>query len=69
MDTMPVLYKLSPYECKAERVIIDGSIIRLPFDSQSNQFAIVRAMDPQLSRELSTIDNLMFAILKEVHLK
>ena len=33
MDTMPVLYKLSPYECKAERVIIDGSIIRLPFDS------------------------------------
>ena len=66
---MPVLYKLSPYECKAERVIINGSSIRLPFDSQSNQFAIVRAMDPQLSRELSSIDNLMFAILKEVHLK
>lgn len=26
-------------------------------------------MDPQVSRELSTVDNLMFAILKEVHIK
>lgn len=43
---MPILYKLSPYESKAERVIINGSIVRLPFDNQTNQFAIVRAMDP-----------------------
>lgn len=66
---MPILYKLSPFECKAERVMVNGNLIRLPFDSNSNQFSIVRALDPQLSRELSTIDNLMFAILKEVQVK
>lgn len=45
-DKMPVLYKLSPYECRAERVMVNGNVIRLPFDAYSNQFAIVRALDP-----------------------
>lgn len=36
MEKMPILYKLSPYECKAERVMVNGNVIRLPFDSNSN---------------------------------
>jgi len=65
----PVFYQLSAYQNKCERVIIDGKAIRLPIDSDSNQFAIIRAIDPEKSRESSFLDNFMVAIMKEVHLK
>lgn len=61
-----MLHKLSAYSCKSERVIVDGKPIKLPFEPESNQFAIVRPLDPRRSRELSSLNNLMFAVLKEV---
>jgi hypothetical protein len=65
----PVFYQLSAYQNKCERVVIDGRPIRLPIDSDSNQFAIIRAIDPERSRESSFLDNFMVSIVKEVHLK
>lgn len=65
----PVLHKLSAYSCKTERVIVDGKPIKLPFEPESNQFAIVRPLDARRSRELSSLNNLMFAVLKEVEVE
>ena len=41
----------------------------LPIDENTNQFAIIRPMDPQLSRQMSQLDNFMVAIMKEIHVK
>ena len=60
----PILYKLNAYSSKAERVNIDGKPIRLPFARDSNQFAFVRPLDPKRSRQMSCLNNLMFAVLK-----
>jgi hypothetical protein len=50
-------------------VLINGKAVRLPIDSDSNQFAIVRPLNPERSRESSFLDNFMVSIMKEVHLK
>ena len=66
---LPVLHKLSAHSCNTERVIVDGKPIKLPFEPESNQFAIVRPLDARRSRELSSLNNLMFAVLKEVEVE
>jgi hypothetical protein len=65
----PVFYQLSAYQNKCERVLINGKAVRLPIDSDANQFAIIRPLDPERSRESSFLDNFMVSIMKEVHLK
>jgi hypothetical protein len=65
----PVFYQLSAYQNKCERVLINGKAIRLPLDADTNQFAIIRAMDPERSREASFLDSFMVGIMKEHHLK
>ena len=43
--------------------------IKLPIDADTNQFAIIRPMDPKRSRELSFLDTFMVAIMKEAKVK
>jgi len=38
-------------------------------DADTNQFAIIRPMDPKRSRELSFLDTFMIAIMKEAKVK
>jgi len=38
-------------------------------DADTNQFAIIRPMDPKRSRELSFLDTFMIAIMKESKVK
>lgn len=65
----PYLYQLSAYQSKCEKVVVQGRSVTLPIDSSSNQFAIVRPMDPAKSRQISFLDNFMVAIMKEIHIK
>jgi hypothetical protein len=48
--TRPYLYQLSAYQNSCEKVLINGRPVHLPIDTNSNQFAIVRPMDPLKSR-------------------
>jgi hypothetical protein len=41
----------------------------LPFGRASNQFAFVRPLDPRRSRQMSCLNNLMFAVLRQVQIK
>ena len=60
---------LSAFEIKAKRVLIDDKPIQLPLDIDTNQFAIIRPLDPIRSKQNSYLDNFMIAIMKEIHIK
>ena len=62
----PFLYKLSAFSCMPQKVIINDKPVFLPTDEITNQFSIIRTVDPSQSKSFSTEDRFLFALLKEV---
>ena len=65
----PFLYKLSAFSCQPQKVIINDKPVFLPTDEITNQFSIIRTVDPSQSKSFSTEDRFLFALLKEVQIQ